>query len=63
VARAIVRTVRWPRRDVIILPYRLGQLAEPLLGGPLDHVIGEIRRGQLGIRAGEGGVAEPPEDS
>jgi hypothetical protein len=48
---------------VIILPYRLGQLAEPLLGGPLDHVIGEIRRGQLGIRAGEGGVAEPPEDS
>jgi short-subunit dehydrogenase len=63
VARAIVRTVRWPRRDVIILPYRLGQLAEPLLGGPLDHVIGEIRRGQLGLRGGDGGVAEPPKDS
>jgi len=44
VARAIVRTARWPRRDVIIAPYRLAHLAEPVLGGPLDHVLGEMRR-------------------
>ncbi len=44
VARAIVRTARWPRRDVVMVPYRLGMLAEPVLGGPLDHVLGEIRR-------------------
>lgn len=46
VARAIVRTARHPRRDVIILPYRLVQLVEPIIGGPLDHVLGEARRGQ-----------------
>jgi short-subunit dehydrogenase len=46
VARAIVRTARRPRRDVIILPYRLAHLAEPLLGGLLDHVLGEARRKQ-----------------
>jgi short-subunit dehydrogenase len=46
VARAIVRTARWPRRDVIIAPYRLAHLAEPLLGGLLDHVLGEARRRQ-----------------
>jgi short-subunit dehydrogenase len=46
VARAIVRTARRPRRDVVILPYRLAQLVEPVLGGPLDHVLGEARRGQ-----------------
>jgi short-subunit dehydrogenase len=46
IARAIVRTARWPRRDVIILPYRIAHLAEPVLGGPLDHVLGETRRGQ-----------------
>ncbi|MDQ6771657.1 MAG: SDR family NAD(P)-dependent oxidoreductase [Candidatus Dormibacteraeota bacterium] len=46
VARVIVRTARRPRRDVIVLPYRLAQLAEPLLGGPLDHVVGEARRRQ-----------------
>jgi short-subunit dehydrogenase len=46
VARAIVRTARRPRRDVIILPYRLVHLAEPVLGGVLDHVLGEARRGQ-----------------
>ena len=46
VARAIVRTARWPRRDVIIAPYRLGQLLEPVLGGPLDHALGEMRRRQ-----------------
>ncbi|HXM54872.1 MAG TPA: SDR family NAD(P)-dependent oxidoreductase [Candidatus Dormibacteraeota bacterium] len=46
VARAIVRTARHPRRDVVILPYRLAQLVEPVLGGPLDHVLGEARRAQ-----------------
>jgi short-subunit dehydrogenase len=46
VARAIVRAARHPRRDVIILPHRLAHLAEPVLGGLLDHVLGEARRGQ-----------------
>ena len=46
VANAIVRTARRPRRDVIILPYRLAHLAEPVFGGLLDHVLGEARRGQ-----------------
>lgn len=46
VARAIVRTARWPRRDTVILPYRLAKLAEPVLGGLLDHVLGEFRRRQ-----------------
>jgi len=46
VASAIVRTARHPRRDVIILPYRLAQLVEPVLGGPLDHILGEARRSQ-----------------
>jgi short-subunit dehydrogenase len=46
VARAIVRTVRWPRRDVIILPYRLGLIAEPIFGGLVDHLLGEMRRRQ-----------------
>lgn len=64
VARAIVRTARWPRRDVMIVPYRLAYVAEPFLGGPLDHVIGEVRRGQLGIRPSSGGEAGgPPEAS
>jgi len=47
VANAIVRTARHPRRDVIVLPFRLAQLAEPLLGGPLDHLLGETRRRAL----------------
>ena len=46
VARAIVRTARWPRRDVIVLPYRIAHLVEPLFGGLLDHVLGEARRAQ-----------------
>jgi short-subunit dehydrogenase len=46
VAKAIVRTVRWPRRDVVIFPYRLGMLAEPIFGGLMDHVLGEMRRRQ-----------------
>jgi short-subunit dehydrogenase len=46
VARAIVRTARWPRRDVVIAPYRVVQLVEPIAGGLLDHVLGEARRRQ-----------------
>src|SRR5215510_12560281 len=46
IARAIVRTARRPRRDVIILPYRLADFAEPFFGGLLDHVLGEARRSQ-----------------
>ena len=46
VARAIVRTARRPRRDVVLLPYRLAHFAEPFLGGLLDHVLGEARRSQ-----------------
>jgi short-subunit dehydrogenase len=46
VAAAIVRTARRPRRDVIVLPYRLAHLVEPLAGGLLDHVLGEARRRQ-----------------
>jgi short-subunit dehydrogenase len=46
VARTILRTARWPRRDVFVLPYRLAGLAEPIFGGLLDHVLGETRRGQ-----------------
>lgn len=44
VARAVVRTARWPRRDVIILPYRVVDFAEPIIGGLLDHALGEVRR-------------------
>lgn len=46
VARAIVRTARWPRRDVIVLPYRIAHVVEPIFGGLLDHVLGEARRAQ-----------------
>src|SRR5215471_16652395 len=46
VARAIVRTARRPRRDAVILPYRLAHLVEPVFGGLLDHVLGEARRSQ-----------------
>ena len=44
VARLIVRTARFPRRDAIVLPYRFVQLAEPIFGGLIDHTIGEARR-------------------
>lgn len=44
VARAVLRTARWPRRDVIVAPYRAVQLLEPVLGGVLDHALGEICR-------------------
>ena len=46
VASSIVRTARWPRRDVIVFPYRLAHLVEPVAGGLLDHVLGEARRRQ-----------------
>jgi len=46
VARTILRTARWPRRDAFVLPYRLAALAEPIFGGLLDHVLGEARRSQ-----------------
>jgi short-subunit dehydrogenase len=44
VASTIVRTAVWPRRDVIVLPFRLAHLAEPVFGGLLDHAVGEARR-------------------
>jgi short-subunit dehydrogenase len=44
VANLIVRTARWPRRDAIAFPLRLGHLVEPVLGGVLDHSLGEVRR-------------------
>jgi short-subunit dehydrogenase len=46
VASSIVRAARWPRRDVIVFPYRLAHLVEPVAGGLLDHVLGEARRRQ-----------------
>jgi short-subunit dehydrogenase len=46
VAATIVRTVRWPRRDVVAFPFRAGKFAEPFLGGLLDHFLGEMRRRQ-----------------
>src|SRR5216684_3221953 len=44
VARLIVRTARFPRRDAIVGPYRLVHLTEPIFGGLVDHSIGEARR-------------------
>jgi short-subunit dehydrogenase len=44
VANAIVRTARFPRRDVMMLPYRAVHLVEPVFGGLLDHAMGEARR-------------------
>ena len=44
VARLIVRTARFPRRDAMVLPYRLVHIAEPIFGGLVDHSIGEARR-------------------
>ena len=44
VANLIVRTARFPRRDAMVLPFRLAHLAEPILGGLIDHAIGEARR-------------------
>lgn len=44
VARMVVRTARWPRRDVVVLPYRGLQLLEPIAGGFMDHSLGEALR-------------------
>jgi short-subunit dehydrogenase len=44
VAKLIVRTARFPRRDVMVLPFRLVHWAEPFLGGLIDHAAGEVRR-------------------
>jgi len=44
VANLIVRTARWPRRDAMVLPIRGAHLSEPLIGGLLDHILGEVRR-------------------
>jgi short-subunit dehydrogenase len=44
VANLIVRTARFPRRDAMVLPLRLGSLAEPVFGGLMDHALGEARR-------------------
>jgi hypothetical protein len=44
VANLIVRTARFPRRDAMVVPIRLGQIAEPLFGGLMDHGLGEARR-------------------
>ena len=47
VANLIVRTARFPRRDAMVFPLRLAQLAEPVFGGLMDHAIGEVRRRSL----------------
>src|SRR5712691_9647769 len=44
VANLIVRTAQFPRRDAMVMPLRLAHLAEPLLGGLMDHGLGEARR-------------------
>ena len=44
VANLIVRTAQFPRRDAMVLPLRIGHVAEPVLGGLMDHALGEIRR-------------------
>jgi len=57
VARLIVRTARFPRRDAIVLPYRFVHLVEPIFGGLLDHSLGEARR----LRSPRlGGTSLPP---
>jgi short-subunit dehydrogenase len=44
VANLIVRTARFPRRDAMVLPIRAADIAEPVLGGLMDHALGEARR-------------------
>lgn len=44
VANLIVRTARFPRRDAMVLPLRVAHVAEPVLGGLMDHALGEARR-------------------
>jgi short-subunit dehydrogenase len=59
VARLIVRTARFPRRDAIVLPFRLVHLTEPIFGGLVDHSIGEARRL---ASPGLSGTGLPPRD-
>jgi NAD(P)-dependent dehydrogenase (short-subunit alcohol dehydrogenase family) len=59
VARLIVRTARFPRRDAMVFPIRLVHLAEPVFGGLVDHSIGEARRLKS---PGLGGSRRPPGD-
>src|SRR5206468_699565 len=47
-----------PRRDVMVLPYRLAHLAEPVFGGLLDHALGEARR----MKSPHVGASPPPAD-
>jgi short-subunit dehydrogenase len=56
VANLIVRTARFPRRDAIVLPLRLAHMAEPFLGGLMDHSLGEARR----LRSPHLGPIGPP---
>jgi len=51
VAKMIVGAIRWPRRDIIPFPYRLAALAEPFIGGLLDHAVGEVERRQEQVPA------------
>ena len=60
VARLIVRTARFPRRDAIVAPYRLVHLTEPIFGGLVDHSIGEARRL---ASPGLSGSGDPPRNS
>ena len=60
VARLIVRTARYPRRDAIVLPYRLVHLTEPIFGGLIDHSIGEARRLQSPGLSGSGAPPSAP---
>jgi len=59
VARLIVRTARFPRRDAIVLPYRLMHLAEPIFGGLIDHSMGEARRLKSPHLSGKGPAPIP----
>jgi NADP-dependent 3-hydroxy acid dehydrogenase YdfG len=60
VANLIVRTARYPRRDAMVAPLRLGHLAEPVFGGLMDHAMGEARR-RASPHLGGGGAAQPHE--
>ncbi|HEV2953736.1 MAG TPA: SDR family NAD(P)-dependent oxidoreductase [Candidatus Dormibacteraeota bacterium] len=46
VARTVVRTARWPRRDAVVLGARGLQWAETVMGGFMDHAMGELARAQ-----------------
>ena len=58
VAGSIVRAARWPRRDVMFFPGRLAHWFEPLLGGPIDHLIGEVRRSRTPGLSGPGDLPD-----